>query len=562
MPTKLLKAFKIVILLVCLGLMVAISAYSQFDSDWAVFGGEETPRDSKALPKNTTTNEKKPGTEAATKKPLTPLVQPKPELVVEKEAVDQEEFVFPQASAGKSSSKPENQKKKNKAEPEKEADTTMLAKSSPAEPQAEEEKPTAADSRGTSIDINVQDDNNPWIPDVLENFFEKVLEKQVLVAYQIDNHLAPLIDGKSDDETWLQSPILEVPIEKGPIVKVQAVYDEKNIYFLLRWADEEANREKDLWHFDGKKWERKGEEDRLAMMWNIDNSILDFNIHACGITCHDTDKNKQLHKMYTNADVEFADLWDWGASTSNPLGFAEDRYLDNQKFESKTGQRDILSSFIGLSVSVSKGGIHQDSSPDPGSEDNTNDRNTRPIYMFDPSKAGPSESLLTNENSMLIEDYSIFKKGQIIPGHIVRPLTGSRGDIRARGRHKNGMWTLELKRALNTGNTDDVQFSLAKSYYFGIAVFNNTRQDNHKKSAKCLLRFKRKQVYSPALFFGILSVSIIFLVSLKKHEWENTDLRARGIFREERETAADSGYRDTDSDSRPPTDFDFYDDDL
>ena len=69
--------------------------------------------------------------------------------------------------------------------------------------------------------------------------------------------------------------------------------------------------------------------------------------------------------------------------------------------------------------------------------------------------------------------------GDEVPGIIVSPIIGDRGDISAQARWDNGKWTLEWSRKLATGSQYDVQFSdLAKTYYFGVAVFENA-QVNH-----------------------------------------------------------------------------------
>lgn len=46
--------------------------------------------------------------------------------------------------------------------------------------------------------------------------------------------------------------------------------------------------------------------------------------------------------------------------------------------------------------------------------------------------------------------------------------------MEAKGIWKDGKWTLELARKLNTGNGDDVQFDATKTYSFGMSVFDKT----------------------------------------------------------------------------------------
>jgi hypothetical protein len=73
-------------------------------------------------------------------------------------------------------------------------------------------------------------------------------------------------------------------------------------------------------------------------------------------------------------------------------------------------------------------------------------------------------------------DDSLFAAGDMIPGITKSAAVGDRGDISAGWSYTDGMWTLELGRALETGSEFDVQFSdPALPYYFGIAVFDNAQ---------------------------------------------------------------------------------------
>ncbi|WP_353572098.1 ethylbenzene dehydrogenase-related protein, partial [Candidatus Albibeggiatoa sp. nov. BB20] len=89
-----------------------------------------------------------------------------------------------------------------------------------------------------------------------------------------------------------------------------------------------------------------------------------------------------------------------------------------------------------------------------------------------------------------------FKTGDEIGGVVVAPLTGSRGDISAKGIWKDGFWTLEIKRKLVTHEPEsivqDIQFNnLSQSYYFGVTMFDNSQINHlyHKKSI--ILKFKQ-----------------------------------------------------------------------
>ncbi|NNE09435.1 MAG: hypothetical protein HKN20_12815, partial [Gemmatimonadetes bacterium] len=55
----------------------------------------------------------------------------------------------------------------------------------------------------------------------------------------------------------------------------------------------------------------------------------------------------------------------------------------------------------------------------------------------------------------------------------IKPGTGSRGDVSAWHNWSNGMWTLKIMRARDTGAADDVQWTaVGEPYYFSIGVMN------------------------------------------------------------------------------------------
>jgi hypothetical protein len=69
--------------------------------------------------------------------------------------------------------------------------------------------------------------------------------------------------------------------------------------------------------------------------------------------------------------------------------------------------------------------------------------------------------------------------GAVVPERYVKPPAGSRGDVQAAGLWANGVWYLEVKRALNTGNTDDAQLTVGQTAYFGIALMDNGGGEVH-----------------------------------------------------------------------------------
>jgi len=93
------------------------------------------------------------------------------------------------------------------------------------------------------------------------------------------------------------------------------------------------------------------------------------------------------------------------------------------------------------------------------------------------NKPAPPYWILDNEKV----DFSDanYQAGDEVSGIIVSTITGDRGNISAKGIYKDGTWTVELGRKLNTDSQYDVQYTdLTETYFFGIAVFENAQVDH------------------------------------------------------------------------------------
>ena len=65
-------------------------------------------------------------------------------------------------------------------------------------------------------------------------------------------------------------------------------------------------------------------------------------------------------------------------------------------------------------------------------------------------------------------------EGAMVPGQVISPFLGDRGDVETRSRHADGKWTLWIRRRLDTGSAYDVAFRPGGVYSFGCAAFDNT----------------------------------------------------------------------------------------
>jgi hypothetical protein len=317
---------------------------------------------------------------------------------------------------------------------------------------------------------------------------EPASAQKSLVSIKTDQ--APTIDG-AVDASWEKAPAYKVRLDQTPykpdnfkgITKtnatVKSMHDKENIYFLVQWEDPTQSLERVPWvkQPDG-KWAQKRNrdqtghentyyEDKMAMFWNI--GAKGFDKKGCDVACHKARdgkiagiEDKAPGRKYTEAAGETIDMWHWKSVRSNPVGQIDDQYVDDTRDPKKNANW----------------GRKGDSKTGGGYEDNVNKDKTGPAWM---SKAPSGKYwILPDEKTEFVDN---FKPGDVVPAMIAAPFDGSRGDIKAMGVWKNGVWTVEIQRKLVTtgdkAKEQDVQFDdLKKTYYFGMSVFDNT-QINH-----------------------------------------------------------------------------------
>ncbi len=297
----------------------------------------------------------------------------------------------------------------------------------------------------------------------------------------------PVMDGEVD-KIWEKAQSLNVDVEvpsysdfdesyygKEYKVFIKSVYTKEDVYFLYQWrGDDKISYERQTWYFNDTeaKWMQKPKknsdeyskpvyEDKFAVIWNIGNSIANFNEVGCLVLCH----GKYKH---TNTPDEKGDIWHWKLDRTGPVNQLDDKWLT---FSDKNGRKADEGS------GAYKGNAQE-------LEDVNGNKVSAPLYWI-PGKTDyhwimkgddtAREIVEINANLDLIdEDGTVIPRDAMIPSlYGITPATGSRADVAVYHNFENGLWTLEVKRKLSTGNDDDVDFSDKKAmHYFSVAVFN------------------------------------------------------------------------------------------
>ena len=236
---------------------------------------------------------------------------------------------------------------------------------------------------------------------------------QTIVAASVSE--APVIDGIDDDPVWQKAkPLVTRDIMAGIDIHLKAVHTDKEIFFLVRFPDPDESRTHKSWQWDAKKnlyGLGKDREDTFIFKWHMEAEPVDLSIHG--------DNN------YT------ADIWYWKANRTDPSGYADDKSHIFNSIASENATK--LTSRTG---------------------------NTRYLLRLEDEGRSAYKSQIPTVHN-----------GDTVPRYTSRKPTGSRADVKARGVWQDGWWTIELGRALDTGYDDDIQFSSAKSFEFGVSRY-------------------------------------------------------------------------------------------
>jgi hypothetical protein len=320
---------------------------------------------------------------------------------------------------------------------------------------------------------------------MISGFLKAATQGDDLVSQKVIS--APRLDGSGSDAVWKNAPEFKVQAKDGPELSFRSVYTSDRVYMLISWLDETESVKKKMWRYDGEKWATlkeqrvyepkptNSDEDRLSIHWSINDSIKSFAEKGCLVLCHDSGSfSKRESRMSTDSPTELADQWHWKAARTNPIGYLDDKWMDNK----------ILTAVQESDLHERREAAHHGDAKGEGNlnyADNKTD-DGKPKFMHRDSTG--SSYFLKKEDVILI-DYlkATFKKGDTIPGYVLARPRGSRGDVDAQGVWKDGRWTLEIGRSLVTTDKEhDVQFDdLKKTYYFGIAVFDNDGSNVHTR---------------------------------------------------------------------------------
>lgn len=237
---------------------------------------------------------------------------------------------------------------------------------------------------------------------------------QTVEAFKVKG--APVIDGEGDDGAWKSARTYTIRDQRLDVdITLKAVRSDDALFFLVSFPDEEESRlhKPWVWNKDLEVYQFGPQrEDTFTFKWNM--------------------SGKKINLSNFSDDDYRADVWYWKANRTDPAGFADDKM-------------HILSSEAAKKSNsiVSKSG-----------------KQRHLLRLGDKGRPAQDKRLLT--------EY----QGDVLDQFVSQAPDGSKADVRAKGIWKDGRWTVEFERKLDTGNDDDVRFESTpgKKYLFGVSI--------------------------------------------------------------------------------------------
>jgi len=330
----------------------------------------------------------------------------------------------------------------------------------------------------------------------------------------------PVLDGDPRDPAWSRAQAVTIRTAKGvhapdhSDVTIKAVHDGTYVYFLFQWADPDVSYKRypliktaGGWKVLQTAFDRADEnvyyEDKLSMY------ITKVRNGSCASTCHlgvgpYAEKGEKHGLHYTAGEI--GDVWHWKAVRTNNMGAptGEPGFMDDQYFGPPTplptNRKERYTG--GYYPDPDKGGGYAYNFVKVDPDKPLAETYVQPRFLpldhhaihwnADPgtSEQGRTWWIQKVEGIPYTKKADTYPVGAIIPNMVLEPFTGDRADVRAKAAWKDGRWTLEARRVLDTGSRYDVAFVPGEPVYITVATYNRTqtRHGEHITPVRVMLQ--------------------------------------------------------------------------
>ncbi|MGH6921945.1 MAG: ethylbenzene dehydrogenase-related protein [Geminicoccaceae bacterium] len=317
---------------------------------------------------------------------------------------------------------------------------------------------------------------------------------------------APVIDGAAADPAWREARAAAIRTARGAnledgevTVHLKAVHDGERVYFQFRWPDpQRSQKHLPLVKVDG-GWrvmqsefeiadENEYYEDKLSVVLARQPALGSGTVHLGRnlIGGPHLPTNRGLH--FTE-DGSLVDMWHWKSVRTGGMkpalvddnffgppqpstvagvrytgGYAQDPkeaggYIENWTKldpDMPLGDTLVVPKFLPASAAALARMGEPDLDPETGDEG---------VWYLERDEVVPYDPALDDH-----------PPGTVLPSVVIDgAFTGDRGDLLSGAMWRDGYWTLEISRLLDTGSAYDVPLVEDQPVYLWVAVFNHTQ---------------------------------------------------------------------------------------
>ncbi|CAN7637175.1 ethylbenzene dehydrogenase-related protein [Variovorax sp. LjRoot84] len=325
---------------------------------------------------------------------------------------------------------------------------------------------------------------------------------------------APTLDGDAADEVWKRTTEAVVHTSRGfglrggeVDVHVRALHHDKHAYFLFRWADETRSQKhipliktEQGWKLLQTNYDKNDEndyyEDKFAVMLARSPVAAGDTVRLGTKPLADKPAPSNGLGLHAATDGSLADVWHWKSVRSGATNQFDDNYF-GAPMEAKPGARYT-------------GGYTTDPKTGGGFEQNfdkiKDSAFVKPKFLpkdlaaqqkrmgrFDPNPNLGDDGVYAMHQSEVAawsaDLDAAIPVGTVVPSVVYdKPLGGDRGDVTAHAQWKDGWWTLEAKRALDTGSKFDLPIADDLFMWFAVFDHNQVRHTRHMQPLRLTLQ--------------------------------------------------------------------------
>lgn len=327
---------------------------------------------------------------------------------------------------------------------------------------------------------------------------------------------APALDGKAEEAIWSEAEPVEITTTRGAnfeggeaTVRVRAAHDGEYFYAVFQWPDDTRSfkhlplvKTEAGWKVQQTEYGIEDEdsyyEDKFGVMLSEGAGPAgDGSVHLGHQPLEGKPGPAGGRGLHYTTDGSIVDVWHWKAVRSgNPLMQQIDDNFFGPPMEPK-GKGRYTAGYDKDPGENSGFSMNWEAYSDGIVTPKRLPKDPAMLARFQgvdlDADAGDAEPIFLAQADTVPYDPALdtYPVGTIMPSVLVdAPFKGDRGDVEAVATWQDGVWTLELRRKLDTGSKFDLPLAAGTPAYLWVAVFDHaqTRHSQQLRPVEIALR--------------------------------------------------------------------------